>query len=133
MKSFLRHIFVNLLSIYFVSLIYTGFSLSHNPKTLLTAAFVWLILNKIIKPILKLLLLPINLLTLGIFSWAISIVTLLMLQYFVDTISINSYYFSGFSQSGFSIPPFNISIIFSYIITAVLLNLTSNFIVWISH
>ncbi len=131
MKAFLRHIYKNLLSLYFVDIIFPGFSLPHTTNSLLSAAFVWLILNKIVKPIIKLLLLPINLITLGLFSWAISVITLLLLQYFVESININAFYFPGVSYQGFTIPAFNINLLFSYLITAILLNLVSNTISWL--
>lgn len=131
MKAFLRHVLINLLVIYLVSVCYPGFIVQHDAKTLVTAAIIWLLLNKIIKPIIKLLLLPINLITLNLFSWAISLITLFLLPLIVEGISIVPYNFPGISYQGFIVPSFNLNIFLSYIATSSFLNLFHNAIVWI--
>lgn len=131
MKVFLRHVLVNLLVLYLTDLIYPGFSIVHDFKTLLSAAFIWLLLNKIVKPIIKLLLLPINLITLNLFSWVISLLTLFLLQVLVGGISISSYSFPGASFQGFIIPAMFIGVFISYLITSTLLNALHSFIFWL--
>lgn len=131
MKAILRHIFVNYLIIYLASLIYPGFSVNSSVKTLLTAAIIWLLLNKIVKPIIKLLLLPINLITLNLFSWLVGFLTLFLLQVFADGVKVSSYFFPGFSSGGFSLPAFNINIFFSYLVISILLNTLQSGINWL--
>lgn len=131
MKALLRHILINLLTIYLTDLIYPGFSILHDIKTLLSAAVIWLLLNKIVKPIIKLLLLPINLITLNLFSWVISLITLFLLQMIVGGISISAYDFPGLSAQGFVFPAFYVGIFLSYVIASCLLNLIHGFILWL--
>lgn len=131
MKSLLRHIFINYIVIYITSLIYPGFSVSATFKTLLTASIIWLLLNKVVKPIIKLLLLPINLITLNLFSWLVGFFTLFLLQMFADGVHVSSYYFPGINYSGFSVPPFNINTFLSYITTSILLNSLHSTIIWL--
>lgn len=131
MKSFLRHIFVNFVTIYFLGLTYPGFSVNLSPKTLFTASIIWYLLNKIVKPIIKLLLLPINLITLNLFSWLVGLVTLFLLQVFADGIKIVSFQFTGVNFSGFIVPAFFVNLFFSYIITSVLLNSIHKSIFWL--
>ncbi|OIN90437.1 hypothetical protein AUJ42_03010 [Candidatus Collierbacteria bacterium CG1_02_44_10] len=131
MKIFLRHVFINLLVLYFTDLFYPSFSLPHDLKTLLSASVIWLLLNKIVKPVIKLLLLPINLITLNLFSWAISLLTLFLLQILVGGISITSYAFPGANFSGFIIPPLFIGVFLSYVLTSTLLNAFHSFIFWL--
>ena len=131
MKVFLRHILINWLVLYLVDLVYPGFSIGHDIKTLLTAAVIWLLLNKVVKPIIKLLLLPINLITLNLFTWVISLLTLFLLQIIVGGISIAPYNFPGASYSGFVIPSMSIGIFLSYLITSTLLNAFHSFILWL--
>lgn len=131
MKTFLRHIFVNYLVIYMASLIYPGFSVQANIKTLLTASVIWLLLNKIVKPIIKILLLPINLITLNLFSWLVGFLTLFLLQVMADGVSINSYHFSGVTFSGFVVPAFYLNIFFSYLLTSILLNTLQSAVTWL--
>lgn len=131
MKSFLRHILINLLVIYLVSVCYPGFSILHDAKTLIFAAVIWLLLNKIVKPIIKLLFLPINLITLNLFSWVISLITLFLLPLIVGEIKISPYDFPGINFQGFIVPKFHLNIFLSFIVTSFLLNLFHNAIVWI--
>ena len=131
MKVFLRHILINLLVIYLVDIFYDGFSIIHDTKTLLSAAVIWLLLNKIVKPIIKLLLLPINLITLNLFSWVISIITLFLLQAIVGGIQITTYNFPGFFYQGFTVPPVFINIFVSYLITSTALNTCLSAILWL--
>ena len=131
MKSLIRHIFINYLVIYITSLIYPGFSVLPVFKTLLTASVIWLLLNKIIKPIIKLLLLPINLITLNLFSWLVGLITLFLLQIFADGVSINSYNFPGISYGGLALPPLFLNIFMSYLLTSILLNSLHSSIVWL--
>lgn len=131
MKTFLRHIFINLAVLYICTLIYSGFTITQNPKTFFIAAFIWLLLNKIVKPIIKLLLLPINLITLNLFSWLVNVATLFLLQIFADGIKIETYQFPGFAQNGFVLPAIFINLFFSYLLTAFLLNTLHTFIVWL--
>jgi putative membrane protein len=131
MKAFLRHILINLLVVFLVDACYPGFSILHDTKTLLTAAVVWFFLNKIVKPIIKLLLLPINLITLNLFSWVVGIITLFLLPLIAGGIQINPYLFPGFHYQGFSIPPININLFMSFIVTSTLLNFFHSFIMWV--
>lgn len=131
MKVFLRHVLINLLVLYLTDLMYPGFSILHDLKTLLSAAVIWLLLNKIVKPIIKLLLLPINLITLNLFSWVISLLTLFLLQVLVGGIRIESYSFPGASFEGFVIPAMFLGTFLSYVITSTLLNALHSFILWL--
>lgn len=131
MKAFLRAILINLLVIYLVDAIYPGFSILHDVKTLITASVIWLLLNKIVKPIIKLLLLPINLITLNLFSWAVSLITLFLLPMIVSGISISPFDFQGINYQGFSIPPFHLNLFLSFVVASSFLNLIHNIISWI--
>ena len=131
MKAFFRHILINLLVLYLVSAVYSGFSIERDLKTLLTAAVIWLLLNKIVKPIIKLLLLPINLITLNLFSWAVGLITLFLLPLLVSGISILPYDFIGFSLQGFTVPPFHLNLFLSYVVTSIMLNVFHSSIMWL--
>lgn len=131
MKAFLRAILINLLVIYMVDAVYPAFSILHDIRTLITAAVIWLLLNKIVKPVIKLLLLPINLITLNLFSWAVSLITLFLLPLIVSGIKISPFDFPGISYQGFSIPTFHLSIFLSYVVASSFLNIFHSAISWI--
>lgn len=131
MKSFLRHIFVNFVTIYLLGSTFPGLLVNLNPKTLITASIIWFFLNKIVKPVIKLLLLPINLITLNLFSWLVGLITLFLLQVFADGITVTSFQFVGVNLYGFIVPAFFVNLFFAYLITSVLLNSIHSGIFWL--
>lgn len=131
MKALLKHILINLLVIYLVDVSYPGFTILHNLKILFSAAVIWLILNKIVRPVIKLLLLPINLITLNLFSWVIGLITLFLLQVLVGDVKILPFQFTGLNYNGFTVPPFYINLFLSYVITSTLFNLYHSLIIWL--
>jgi len=131
MKSLIKATFLNLIVLYLADLVLPGFNLDNYFKTLVTAAFVFTILDKIVKPLLKILLLPINLVTLGLFRWVVSVITLILLEALVTGISINPFFFSGFNYQLFSIAPFQVGLILSYIVTSITIRLISVSVRWL--
>ncbi len=131
MKTILRAIFLNLVTLYMVAMFYSGLAVVDKPITYLQASVVWTLLNKVVKPIIKLLLLPINLITLGLFSWVVNVITLFLLTYFIKGVSILAYTFPGYSSQGFVIPQMSFNLIISYVITSLILSLTHLTIIWL--
>ncbi len=131
MKAFLRTSSVHLIALCLTSLIFTGFKIETNLYTLTSAAIVFVLLNKLVKPIIKLLLLPINILTLGLFSWLINVITLFLLQLIISGISIQSFYFPGLNLYGFTAPPMEISTLLAYILSSITIWTIINLIKWL--
>lgn len=131
MKTILRAIFLNLITLYIVTLFFPGLTITHQLLTYLSAAVVWTILNKIVKPIIKLLLLPINLITLGLFSWVVNVITLFMLKYLIRGVVIHAFTFAGFTYQGFVIPEMHFSLFFTYILTSLVLSLVHSGLIWL--
>lgn len=131
MKTILRAIFINLITLYLVTLFFPGLTITNKLTTYLSAAIVWTLLNKIVKPIIKLLLLPINMITLGLFSWVVNVITLFLLKYFIKGVLIQAFTFNGFTYQGFVIPQMNFSIFFSYILTSIVLSLVHSTLIWL--
>lgn len=131
MKTILRAIFLNLITLYLVALYFPGLTITNKITTYLYAAVVWTLLNKIVKPIIKLLLLPINLITLGLFSWVVNVITLFMLKYFISGVAIAAFTFNGFVYQGFVIPQMHFSLFFAYILTSLVLSLVHSTMIWL--
>ncbi|OGD70167.1 hypothetical protein A3A84_01375 [Candidatus Collierbacteria bacterium RIFCSPLOWO2_01_FULL_50_23] len=131
MKTILRAIFLNLITLYLVALFFPGLTITNQLITYLSTAVVWTLLNKVVKPIIKLLLLPINLITLGLFSWAVNVITLFMLKYFISGVAIAAFTFNGYTLQGFVIPQMHFSIFFAYILTSLILSLVHSGLIWL--
>jgi putative membrane protein len=83
-------LFINVLAFYITSYIIPGMVIG-GWQTLLVIAVVWGILTIFIKPILLILTLPINIMTLGLFTFVINAVLLLMMSNIVPDFHITGF------------------------------------------
>lgn len=133
MKSLLRSFLINTVAIFFTAKFITGLSYSDRLETLFWAGLGLTLVNLLAKPIIKLLTLPINLLTLGVFSWAIDVLMLYIVTLLVPGFSINAFQFLGFSRYGFVIPPFYVSTFLSFIFSSIIISFIVSFLSWLFH
>ncbi len=82
-------ILANSLAIYLAAYLLPGVGLSGGWKTLLIAGIVLSLINAVIKPILKLVSLPLIIITLGFFSLVINIIAIWLLTKFIPQFSIS--------------------------------------------
>lgn len=109
MKRLIRSFLYYFLSLHLAVSYLVGIQVQGGLKTLFTAAAAMTFFNLLIKPILKLLFLPINLLTLGMFRWLINVILLYLLILAVPTISIVGFDFSGLTYQRLILPAMTIS------------------------
>lgn len=123
MNDFIRRILLNTFSLFIVSSVFPGLIVPPQLFGLLWASLVFTLVNQLSKPIIKLLLLPFNLVTLGLFRWVSNVIVLFLLTRFINTVKVIAFISPPFAQAGFSIPPLHISLFLSYIFCSVLLGL----------
>lgn len=133
MKSLVRKFLFSLISLYIAFYLIKGFSYDGDPKTLLKAALILTLINIFIKPLINLFMLPLNFLSLGLFSLLSNVIVLYLLTYFTPQVKILPWFFPGISYSGFTIPPLNFSVVHTYFLTALLISLILNFLNWLCH
>jgi uncharacterized membrane protein YvlD (DUF360 family) len=92
-------------------------------QTLLVAAAGLTLFELFLKPIAKILLLPINLITLGALRWVVNVLGLFIVTTFVDGFRLSQYNFPGVNWNGINLPAHTFNLLFSYIIVALLFNL----------
>lgn len=126
MKKFLKNSLLNCFSLYFVASINPGLIIPQNIYPLIWAGIIFTLINFFVKPIIKLFLLPINLLSLGLFSWIANVLILLVLTQINPVVKIVAFTTAAYSQSGFLIPALSVNLLFSYILTSLLLSLVFN-------
>lgn len=131
MKSIIRHFLINLGALWCVTQILPAISLTDGVKGLLIGALAFMIVNILLVPLLKILLLPLNLLTLGIFSWLSNVLALYFLVNVVPFFKIGTYHFNGLLWEGFSIPSADLSVFQVVIIASFLLGFIINFANWL--
>jgi len=89
MMRFIIRILANSLAIYLAAYFIPGVTVAGNWKTFLICGLVLSLINMIAKPILKLISLPLIIITFGLFSLVINILTILLLTKFVHQLTIS--------------------------------------------
>ena len=133
LKKYLRLLIVNFTSLWLLMKILPGVTISGGLQSLAMAALALMIVNLLIKPLIKLLLLPINLITLGAFRWVVNVLALYLVTIFVPALNIQAFSFNGFTYQGFIIPAMHLSIFWVYILASFLLSLITSLILWLIH
>jgi len=90
MRNLLIRFFINAAALWVVDTLFQGIRFADS-EALLVAAIVFGILNAIIKPILIIFTLPVNILTLGLFTIVINAIILELTDYFIDRFSIDTF------------------------------------------
>ena len=89
------------------------------------AGLVLSLLMLLVAPLLKILFIPINLLTFGLLSWVINVV-LYLLTVFVSGVSVVAWTFPGLSIAGFVLPEIAFSSFISFILVSLSLSMLIN-------
>lgn len=134
MKRLIRAFVIASVALWLVENIAPGaLTFEEGLATLALAGLALAIVNFFIRPLINLLLLPINLVTLGTLRWIANVITLYLVTLIVPGFSVSAFVFEGFSYQGFSIPSFSFGTIASFIIISLLISVFSSFFFWLSH
>ena len=125
MKHFLRQILTTTLAIAVVAYFSQSLDYHNNLLVLLTAAICLAILNAFIKPFFKVLFLPINVITLGLFGWLINVIILYLVTLIVPQFDITPFTLNLGNLSLY-FPPF-----FAAVAAAFMVNLVSRLVGWV--
>lgn len=133
MKRILRFLLIFSATLWLVNYWFPqGLVIKNAPWTFFEAGFALTIANYILKPIFKLLMLPINLLTFGLFRWVINVAILWIVVNFVGNIQIQPFNFPGADLSIIIIPQLNFNTITAWIAISFLVSFTSGFLIWLA-
>lgn len=132
MKTLLRYFLINLASLWITTKLIPGLTYAGGVKSLFIAAVAFMVINFILVPLLKILLLPLNLLTLGLFAWVTNIVALFALTTISD-FQLIPYFFPGSTIGGFIIPPLDLSTFWVAVLASLLIGFITHFLQWLSH
>ena len=131
MKGLLRSWFISALVLYVALAFYPGMSYDGTWQTLGVASGVLMLLNKFVKPMIKLLLLPINLITLGLFRWVAHVLTLFLLVRIVTGFEMSGFFFTGWEYNGFIVPAMQITLFMSFILGSIVISLIESAVKWV--
>lgn len=120
MKRIARSLIFSGLSLYLTSLIIAGFELKTDARSFLFAALIMAVVHYIIVPLSKLILLPLNIVTLGLVSVVAYILLFNYIINYFGFVSIHPWVFAGFVFKGLVIPKIAFNYIGTLITSAVL-------------
>lgn len=106
-------------------------SITEGVKGLLIVSLAFMGANILLIPLLKILLLPLNLLTVGLFSWLANVLGLYFLVTIMPFFKVSSFYFPGGNYDGFAIPSFNLSPFLVVIVASFLIGFIHHFLNWL--
>jgi len=141
LKNYLRLFLINFLALWLLSRFMWGFALKVHPEgieflnsyqTIALTALVLTLLSTLVKPLIKILLIPINLLTLGAFRWLINVITLWLVTLIVPQFKIGSFVFQGLDWNGFIIPSFFVAKFWVFVLASLFISLVTSFVLWLT-
>lgn len=116
MRELLKRVATNALSLFLVSLLFSGLSISDGFINFLIAGSLLAIFSIILDPIVRIVTLPFNLLTLGLLSFLTTLVALFVLTIFYSNVSVHAFTFQGISFFGLSIGKIQFSRLLSFVV-----------------
>lgn len=131
MKSLLRGILTNALSLFFLTLIFSGVEVTGGLTTYILGGFVLSVMFNILKPIINILSLPLNIMTMGTFSFVINVAIFYVATQIIGNITIKAFVFPGFSFAGFIVPELHLNTFFAYVAAALVQSVIVTFISWL--
>lgn len=89
-KPIIQAFLVNAMALWVADYFLTGFNIDNNVKVFSIAAGVLIVVNFAVRPLLELISFPINLITLGLFSWIINVALIYIVVLLVDGIKLST-------------------------------------------
>lgn len=131
MRGIIKHFIIDTITLYLISQAVVGITFAGGMYTLLLAGFVLMLATLIIRPIINILLLPINLITFGLFKWVTYAITLYLVTLVVPGFRLAEFVFRGFNSYWFSIPAISLYGILAFIAFSFVISTVSSVLYWI--
>jgi len=131
MKSFFRSIVIDASALAFLPHLFAGFQINGGIGSYLLAGLVLSLMAMTIKPILNLLTLPLNMITLGTFSFITNAIIFYILTVLVPQVTIVPFLFPGLTFAGFVIPKIFFGTFLAYVICAFTFSVIITAIKWL--
>lgn len=131
MKTILKHFIIDTVSLYLISLVVTGIVFENGIQTLILTGFVLMLTTLIVRPIINILLLPLNLITFGLFKWVTYAITLYLVTLIVPGFKLLDFVFGGFHSVWFVLPAIALSGPFAFIAFSFLISFVASVVYWI--
>lgn len=131
MKKIIRHYVYDTFALFTASKIATGIVYEKDVETILLAGLGITVAMLLVKPIINILLLPINLITFGLFRFVSSAIALYLVTLVVPGFKILGFYFGGFSSKWLDVPELDFSGVLSFVGFSFIISFIISFVFWI--
>lgn len=131
MKSIVRNITIYSFSLFLLTQVLSGVEISGGVVSYIIGGAALSIMFVVIKPILSIITLPLNIITLGTFSFLINTIILYLLTVLVTDIAVSPFVFKGFSFAGFIVPSIRLNSFFAFIVASLFLSIFVGFLTWL--
>lgn len=131
MKGILRNILLYGFALYLTQMIFEGLVLHGGLRTLFFGGLLLAIGFKIIKPVLSVISLPFNLISLGLFNVLITAFIMFVITLIYPPIEIRPFVFEGIAFWGIEVHRFEVTLLLSYILISVTIYLVTKAINWL--
>lgn len=127
MRNIFKSLLFSLIALFGAARIIEGFSFGNDIAVLAAAAIVLGVVNSFLKPILKLVTLPLNLMTLGFSSLLVNVVLLHFTVQVVPGLLIEAFHFPGLdvgsSYANFTLPSLDIPAVGTLLLTSIIISI----------
>ena len=131
MRTIARLIAINSLSLFLVSLFLSGLHVSGGFTSFIIGGVLLTIASTIIDPIIKIITLPFNILTLGFLSFLTTLAALFLITIFYGDIRVSAFTFEGFTFAGIVIQKIQLSYLLSFVVISATIYFLSALIEWL--
>lgn len=128
MKRLLRSFVIHFFAIWFIARNVGGIDYQNNVQYLALGALALMVADMLLKPLINLLLLPFNLVTLGLFRWISGVVTFYVATTLVRGFSIVAFTYPGIHSNLFIIPSLSFSAFGAFIVVSFLVSFITSFL-----
>ena|SRR5579859_4111443 len=132
MKRFIRIFVVEAVVLFLVSRITTGLNFQNGISSLIITAIALTVASLLVKPIINLLLLPLNLLTFGFFRFLANAITLFLVDLVLTQFNVGDFFFKGYRGQLIVIPSLRLPAgPLSYLAFSFILSFIGSVIYWL--
>lgn len=121
MRHYIKQLIIAVVGFYVAFTLVPTINLGSDPQNILFAIGGILLISLVIHPIFSIILLPINILTLGLVSFVLNVALIFALIQFLPGFTVTAYDFPGANIQGFVIPPANLTQISTILAVAVII------------
>lgn len=127
----IKYFLVNSVTLYLVSIAVSGMVFENGTNTIILTGVALTLASLIIKPVINVLLLPLNLITFGLFRWVGYAVALYLVTLVVPGFRVGDFVFRGLSSYWISIPEIALGGILALIAFSFIISITSSILDWL--